>query len=156
MKLASSLFVLTVLGSLAGCTRDSSAQIPPPPESQFVVLNTGSQSLTPTTRQTRILYSLQDYAAELARYTNDPALAVDFVQGRYLLVDMGQRASGGNSIVVTSVDVFDDSVRANVKLTRPGLACPQLPVITNPFQFVFIPTQKEVLVSETVEATTCP
>jgi len=157
MKRVPSLLVLAVFSwALSGCTRESSAQSPPP-ESQFVVLNQGAvpQNGLSTKKQTKVLSSLAEYAAELATYTNDPPLAIDFTPGKYLLVDMGGRSGGGYSIGVTSVDVADDSVRANVKLTKPGPTCVLLPVITNPYQFIFIPSLKEVLVSERVEIVNC-
>ncbi len=157
MKRVPSLLVLALFSwVLSGCSRESSAQSPPP-ESQFVVLNQGAvpQNGISTKKQIKVLSSLAEYAVELANYTNDPPLAIDFTPGRYLLVDMGGRGSGGYSVGVTSVDVTDDSVTANVKLTKPGPTCAVLPVITNPYQFVFIPTLKEVLVSERLEIVNC-
>jgi len=66
-----------------------------------------------------ILLTLAEYAAELANYTNQPALAVDFVEDG-TAGGHGQRSASGYSIGVTSVDVADDSVTAHVKLTKPA------------------------------------
>lgn len=158
MKPVPSLLALAVFSSaLTGCTGESSAQSSSP-ESQFVVTNQGTitQRGQAANKQTKVFTSLADYAAELAsNYPNESALAIDFVPGRYLLVDMGGRSSGGYAIGVTSIDVTDDSVTANVKLTKPGPTCTVPGVVTNPYQFVFIPTVKEVLVSERVEIANC-
>jgi len=155
MKRVSSLLLLVVLVSaFSGCTKESSA-LTLVSESGFTVANQGTAALTPTPKQTKVLSTLQDYAAELAKYTNDPPLAIDFTPGRYLLVDMGQRSSSGYSIAVTSVDVGADSVTANVRLIKPGTNCVLAPVMTNPYQFVFIPSVKEVLVSESVVVVNC-
>jgi len=155
MKRVSSLLLLVALGpAFSGCTKESSA-FTLVSESVFTVANQGTVALTPTPKQTKVLSTLQDYSAELAKYTNDPPLAIDFTPGRYLLVDMGQRSSSGYSIGVTSVDVGDNSVTANVKLSKPGANCVVLTVVTNPYQFVFIPSAKEILVSERVEIVNC-
>jgi len=158
MKPVSSLVVVAVFSStLTGCTGESNAQSSSP-ESHFVVTNQGTvtQRGVAAKKQTKVFTSLADYAAELAsNYPNESPLAIDFVPGRYLLVDMGGRSSGGYGIGVTSVDVTDDSVTANVKLIKPGPTCAVPAVVTNPYQFVFIPTVKEVLVSERVEIVNC-
>jgi hypothetical protein len=127
----------------------------PLPESQFVELNKGQITQNGTKKQTKVISSQADYAAELAIYTSTPPTSVDFTNGRVLLVDMGGRSSSGYSIDVTSVDVTDNSVVANIRLIEPGPNCVVLTVMTNPYQFVFIPSLKEILVSERLEVTSC-
>jgi len=129
----------------------------PLPESQFVELNKGQSTVNgiSTKKQTKVISSQADYAAELAIYTSVTPTSVDFTNGRVLLVDMGGRSSSGHSIDVTSVDVTDNSVVANIRLIKPGPSCMVLAVITNPYQFVFIPSLKEILVSERLEVTSC-
>jgi hypothetical protein len=157
MKLILSFLVLAVfMSTFLGCTGESSAQSSPP-ESQFVELNKGlfTENGISTKKQTKVISSQIDYAAELANYTRATPASVDFTTGRVLLVDMGGRSSSGHSIGVTSVDVTNNSVVANIRLTKPGPNCIVLTVITNPYQFVFIPSLKEILVSERLEVTNC-
>lgn len=155
-QILSCLALSVVIPSLSGCNGEASAQSPPP-ESQFVELNKGQflENGLFTKKQTKILSSQGDYAVELATYTSATPASVDFTIGKVLLVDMGPRGSSGYSVSVTSVDVTDNSVVANVRLVKPGPSCVVLTVETNPFQFVFIPSLKEILVSETLEVVSC-
>jgi hypothetical protein len=150
------LLLAAFIPSLLGCTGESSAQSPSP-ESQFVELNKGqvTENNNSTKKQTKIISSQTDYAAELAIYTSASPESVDFTNGRVLLVDMGGRSSSGYSISVTSVDVTDNSVVANVRLVKPGPSCLVLAVMTNPYQFVFIPSLKEILISEGLNLANC-
>ena len=159
MKQILSLLVLAVFVSdLLGCAGESSAVSSLPlPGSQYVVLNEGQSTVDgiSTKKQTKVIWSQVDYAAELATYTSATPTSVDFTTGGVLLVDMGWRNTGGYSIGVTSVDVTDNSVVANIRLIKPASTCPVAQVITNPYQFVFIPHLKEILVSERVEIINC-
>ena len=152
---------LAVLGVcvqvLSGCSGESNAQSPSP-ESQFVQLNQGlrTENAVPTKTQTKVISTQADYAAELVNYTSATPASVDFTKGKILLVDMGPRPSSGYSIGVASVDVADAWVVANVELVKPGgPMCGVLTVETNPWQFVFIPTLKEILLSEKVVVHSC-
>jgi len=157
MKQILSFLVLAVfLQGLWGCSGESSAQSSSP-ASQFFELNKGQfpENGLFTKKQTKILSSQGDYAVELATYTSATPASVDFTNGKVLLVDMGPRGGSGYSIGVTSVDVTDNSVVANVRLVKPGPSCVVLTVETNPYQFVFIPSLKEILVSERLEVINC-
>jgi len=157
MKQVLSFLVLAVfIFGLLGCSGESSAPSSLP-ELQFVELNKGqlTENGISTKKQTKVISSQVDYAAELATYTSATPASVDFTNGRVLLVDMGGRGSTGYSIGVTSVDVTDNSVVANVRLVKPGPSCVVLTALTNPYQFVFIPSLKEILVSEGLEVSSC-
>jgi len=156
MRACVSALLLAALGAGLSSCSNSSAQSPPP-ESIFVVLNQGvsTPQAASAKKQTKVLTSQADYAAELANYTSDPAATVDFTQGKVLLVDMGFRRTGGYDIGVNSVDVGADFVVANIVLTQPGPTCEVIAVITSPYQFVFIPSLKEVLVSESLTTHVC-
>jgi protease stability complex PrcB-like protein len=157
MKQILSFLILAVfLSSLSGCTGESSAQSSLP-ESRFVELNKGyfTENGISTKKQAKVISSQVDYAAELSNYTSATPASVDFTSGRVLLVDMGGRNTGGYSIDVTSVDVNVDSVVANIRLLKPGSGCAVTLSITNPYQFVFIPSLKEILLSERLEVVNC-
>ncbi len=122
----------------------------------FVVLHHGYHTLAYTKRQTRVISSQADYAAALAVYTNDEPHQVDFNAGRVLLVDMGPRSTGGFSIEVVSLNErIKGAVVADVQLTKPGPRCFTTQSVTNPFQFVYIPTRREILITEKLVTLDC-
>jgi len=65
------------------------------------------------------------------------------------------RGSLGYSIKVSSVEISENFVTANVTLVYSG-NCPADAALSNAYQFVVIPTQKEVLISEALEIRKCP
>jgi hypothetical protein len=157
MKHILSLIVLPVfMSAQVGCTGDSSAQSASA-ESLYVVLIQGiyTDNGIGTKKQTQVISSQMDYAMELANYSSATPASVDFDKGRVLLVDMGPRNTGGYSIGVTSVDVSENWVVARVGLVKPGPGCNVTQAVTNPFQFVFIPSRKEILVSESLQIANC-
>lgn len=147
------LFCLSVL---SGCGGSSNAATLPA-EAQFVVLKEGylTESGVHTKKQAKVISTQADYATELAIYTSVAPGPVDFTNGKVLLVDMGSRSSMGYSIRVASIDVADSWVVVNVELVKPGPQCIVGALLSNPYQFNFIPTMKEILLSENVVVTTC-
>lgn len=150
------LLLLTLCAGLSACVGESDAQSPPLP-SGAVALESGTDTRggIQTSKQTKVISTQQDYAAELARYSNETPQQLDFDSGRVLLVDMGSRPSGGYAIGVSSLDTAEDWVVANVTLVKPGPDCFVTQALTNPYQFVYIPTLNEILVSESVEIDAC-
>ena len=126
-------------------------------ESRFVVLKEGNapESGLFTRKQTKVIQTQADYKAELSRYTSAAPGTVDFSKGRVVLIDMGPRQSGGFSLKVAAVNISPNAVTVNLELIVPGPQCMVTAALTNPYQFIFIPTQKEILVSEKLVAATC-
>ncbi len=152
MKRVLLLLTLSLAGiMLSSCMDSSSAD-----EQTFREVNSGDniENAIFTTKQSKVITRQNDYNAELAIYTSDIPETIDFTMQKVLLVDMGMRSSGGHAIYVTSVEVSENFVTANVTLVTPG-NCPANAVLTNPYQFVVIPTQKEILISETLEIRNC-
>lgn len=148
--------ILSVLIPLSGCLSDSNAESPLP-ESEYQELNRGAYTVsgTFTEKQVKVITSQASYNEELVNYTSEIPTIVDFSQGKVLLVDMGQRNSGGYSIGVSSISVEDNYIVAGVVLSSPGQNCAVTLALTNPYQFVFIPTNKEILVSESLTVYDC-
>ena len=158
MKRVFCISVLSVcLSVLPGCGGASNAATLQPPQMQFIVLNQGTlpEGGVFTRKQAKVISTQADYAAELAIYTSAAPGAVDFTNGKVLLVDMGPRSSGGHAIRVASIDVADGWVVAHVELVKPGPQCGATMSLTNPYQFVFIPTLNEILLSEKVVVAVC-
>lgn len=141
------------------CLNTASLQAAPisAPESRFLVLKEGNapESGVFTRKQTKVIQTLADYKAELSRYTSAAPGTVDFSKGRVVLIDMGPRQSGGFSLKVAAVNISPNAVTVNLELIVPGPQCMVTAALTNPYQFIFIPTQKEILVSEKLVAAAC-
>jgi len=151
------IFLPLLLGvtlSLSGCADEATAE-DPLPESEFSELQSGLHADNDTQKQSKVIVNQEDYDKALLVYTSASPESIDFVTGKVLLVDMGQRNTGGYSIKVTSVDISENYVVAQVNLMQPGQNCLVTDAITNPYQFVFIPTQKEILITERITLEEC-
>lgn len=148
--------LLGVAFSLSGCADDVITE-DPLSESEFSELQSGlhTDSDTYTQKQSKVIVSQKDYDKELLVYTSASPESIDFVTGKVLLIDMGKRNTGGYSIKVTSIGVSENYVIAHVNLMKPGQNCLVTDALTNPYQFVFIPTQKEVLITERITLEEC-
>ena len=142
--------------SLSSCVENSSAESPLP-ETEFQQLKQGAyiDSGIFMKKQIKIITSQFDYNDELANYTSDTPEEIDFEKGKVLLMDLGQRNTGGYSIGLDSIDVFETHITANVNLSKPGQNCAVTQALTNPFQFVYIPTLREILVKESLMIYQC-
>jgi len=154
------IFLLLLSGitvSISGCVDNSIAEDDPLPESIFSETQSGTQTNngTYTQKQSKVIVSQSDYDQELLVYTGTRPASIDFSTGKILLVDMGGRNTGGYSIKVTSIEVNENNVVANVNLMIPGKNCLVTMALTNPYQFVFIPTRKEVLITERITLEEC-
>lgn len=130
-----------------------SAQTP----TDFIVLHAGSDGLTYTRKQTRVITSQEEYNEAVVIYTSSPPLPIDFSKGSVLLVDMGPRPTGGYWVEVESVNsTMKGAVVVAVRLWKPGRRCLTTQALTNPFQFVFISSKQEILVSEKLATFVCP
>jgi len=151
------IFLPLLLGvtlSLSGCADEATAE-DPLPESEFSELQSGLHADNDTQKQSKVIVNQEDYVKELSVYTSASPESIGFSTGKVLLVDMGQRNTGGYSIKVTSVDISENYVVAHVNLMQPGQNCLVTDVLTNPYQFVFIPTQKEILITERITLEEC-
>ncbi len=148
--------LLGVIPFISGCADDATAE-DPFSESEFSELQSGlhTDSDAYTQKQSKVIVSQKDYDKELLVYTSASPESIDFLTSKVLLVDMGKRNTGGYSIKVTSIDVNENYVVAHVNLMQPGQNCLVTDALTNPYQFVLIPTQKEVLITERITLEEC-
>jgi len=122
----------------------------------IVVLHQGDYADQLTRKQIRVITSAGEYAAALSTYTAEAPQPVDFTVGQVLLVDMGPRPSAVFSIQTILLDEqIKGAVRIGVQINKPGRNCATATVITNPYQFVYIPTKREILVAETLNRYEC-
>ncbi|NOY73298.1 MAG: protease complex subunit PrcB family protein [Gammaproteobacteria bacterium] len=150
------LFLILVPVFVLGCFHDINAESPLP-ESEFFETHSGEniENGTFTTKQAKVIGNQVSYNRVLLNYTSLAPATLDFSKGTVLLVDMGQRNSGGYAIGTTSVNVSENFVVVNVSLSIPGENCAVSLALTNPYQFIFIPTKKEVLISEKLTVAQC-
>jgi hypothetical protein len=157
MKLISLIVVLAVIAlDFSGCSSDSAAQNIAP-EAQFVPIYSGIMTSTNVgqSKLAKVLSTQDEFADAYAAYVGTAAPVLDFNIGKVLLLDMGSRATGGYSTALVSVDVGTNAVVANADLVKPGPNCMVTQALTHPFQFAFIPTRMEVLLSERITVTNC-
>ena len=99
-------------------------------------------------KQNKVIRTKEMYREQLLVYSNsDEPLEIDFSENVVLLVDMGGRATGGYSIsLADSILTTEKYVKINVVFS----ICTdvQTLLVTNPYAFYRIPTQKEILIQE--------
>ncbi len=155
-KILWSVFAFVAIPTLLGCAVVLNSSDVPSGEKIFVLAEGGfPEGGVFTSRQSKVISTQEEYATELAIYTKAAPVNIDFKKGKVLLVDMGRRSSGGYTVRVASVDETDNWVVVNVELVMPGPNCIVTMSLTNPYQFVFIPSLKEVLISEKLVVTEC-
>ena len=103
----------------------------------------------------KVINSDADYKKILANYSKDSAKIVDFTSGKILLLDIGQRNTGGFSVAVSAVEEHEKHVVVKVVITNPSPSCMLFQAFTNPFQFTYITTHKKLLIVEEMEYHNC-
>jgi len=148
------LFVLTL--NLHGCGSgdEEGSSLP---ELEFSILNSNLfiENGMFTSKGSKVITSQSEYETELMVYSSETADTLDFSEGQVLLVDMGLRSTGGHSIDVINITVHSNHVVATVVLSMPGANCLITPANTNPYQFVWVPNQSEILITEKLVTVDC-
>ena len=107
-----------------------------------------------TQKQTSTITSQSALDEALQRY-NEASVTADFNNGQVLLIDMGQKNTGGYSIELESLIESEGYVTANIVFNNPGRNCAVTTALTNPYIFVYVETNKEIRFSETTKSTDC-
>jgi hypothetical protein len=69
---------------------------------------------------------------------------------------MGPRLTGGFFVEVERIEELrKGAIIVRVTLTRPGRTCLTTQALTNPYQFIYIPTRQEILVAEDLYTIDC-
>jgi hypothetical protein len=114
-----------------------------------------NQYAASTSKSAMVIRNANDYADELLKRTSEAPKDVDFTEYTVLLLDMGQRSSGGHSIHMESALWEEDHIRVKVILQIPGNNCYVTDAITNPFEILKLKTRKDILVTEEINYTNC-
>ena len=82
-------------------------------------------------------------------------VSLDFTKGNVLLIDMGERPTGGYSFIINEIVNRDNYTSVIITYTILGNNCISTEALTNPYKFVWIESKKEILVSEKLEVKNC-
>lgn len=91
------------------------------------------------------------YDDELSKRTTEASKEVDFALETVLLLDHGGSRNAAEYISLSSVTEENDYVRAKVLVHELGTDCVAAEVVTNPFKFIKIKTNKKILVTEEIK-----
>lgn len=103
----------------------------------------------------RILQNQQQYERDLTIYSNATPSTPNFSEGKVVRLDMGEKSTGGFLVSVSSVIRYDDYTLVKVINSIPSATCPVPMVLTNPYQFVWVPSRQEIVISEEFIKTDC-
>jgi len=115
----------------------------------FTVIKSGENSTYKKT-QNIIITTQQEmdlaWGEMFAAYSRKPPIPMmDFETKQFLLVTMGEQASGGYSIKVKSITKTDNKTTVTIEDTKPGKACNTTSALIYPFQLIEIPKIAEKL-----------
>lgn len=97
-----------------------------------------------TVKVFKILSTDTDYRTELARHSVEVPKSIDFTQNTVLASTMGTQISGGFVITVIRAEEYAEKVIVTVQLISPGASCVTTQALSNPYEFVVVPTVKPI------------
>jgi len=150
MKIKISIIAVVISLIFYGCT---SSEASDGIKIKKVVLHTsseGNQTGIFTNKNITILNSQNKYSDELLKYSSNSAELLDFSKGNVLLIDVGEITACNE---IKSVNIIENETSINIAIeyqgNNPTMLCPA--VMTNPYQFIWVPSKKRILVSESIE-----
>ncbi len=156
-KLQYAVAAILITVCLAGCLSDTNADTPIPTVS-FSVIVSGDNPISGVVKNRKLEVfrdqaSLNARLAEYVQFVHEHT--VDFSTKRAVLLDMGQRNTGGYSIATSEIQEFNDHVMVSVTITKPGSNCVVTLALTSPFEFIEVQSTKEILFTEQLVITNC-
>ncbi|MCD8521054.1 MAG: protease complex subunit PrcB family protein [Saccharospirillaceae bacterium] len=103
----------------------------------------------------RIVSNADDYRELLADYSAESAKTLDFNQYQIVLIDLGNRPSGGYSIRIDGVLEQNNHIVLEFTQLTPGTDCNYSEAQTNPYRFEAIKSLKEIVIQESIAADKC-
>ena len=156
-KSINAVLMILILSCLPGCLSDTNAGTPIPTV-PFSVIVSGDNPISGVAKnrklevfkdQASLNARLDEYVRFVTEYT------VDFSTKRVVLLDLGQRNTGGYSIATSEIQEFNDHVIVQVTVTKPGSTCAVTQAFTSPFEFIEVQSTKEILFTEQLVITNC-
>lgn len=145
--------VFTGLCMLQGCVavedEDSNIAV------SYSVLHSGTDPVnTDESKLIMVIKNQYDYVNQLAYYSTDDAVDVDFDDYQVVVIDLGERDSSAYSITINSTSESEYAVTLSYTLNVPGSDCSSS-TSTNPYAILSINTTKEIVIEESLSATSC-
>ena len=140
-----------------GCNSDSNAQIAVS-EVPYSIILSGDNTLSGTfeNRKIEIFRDQESLDSSLALYaTFIREHTVDFSSSRVVLINMGERNTGGYSVEVDIIEDHPDYIILKAIMVKPGENCMTTPSLTSPYIFIEIESAKEILIEESLEIDDC-
>ncbi|MDH5711980.1 MAG: protease complex subunit PrcB family protein [Gammaproteobacteria bacterium] len=132
---------------LSGCLPDSNAETPVPTV-PFSVIASGDYPASGSfeNRKLEVFRNQASLDASLATYAQlSQPYIVDFSTSQAILINVGQRTSGGYSVKTDVVQEFSDHIKVFTTLTKPGNGCLTTLALTYPFEIIEVQSTKEVI-----------
>lgn len=141
---------------MQACGNDAKATSPPP-KVEYEILHGSfyNEFAASTSKSAVVITNEPEYEHEILKRTSEQPKTINFAQASILLIDMGSRNSGGYGIEVSSIEENSDHLLVTIELAIPGESCAVTLAFTNPYKFIKITTQKEILVTEKLVNTEC-
>lgn len=149
-------FAGLILAALQGCEDD--AEIGDNGRTiSYSVMHSGQQRVEDigSSKKSYVISTDEEYQAVLADYTIDSPDEIDFDEERVLLVDLGERADNSFSIGIDEMVEYDDYVIADVEVKQKNENCGISEVVSYPFVFFNVPTDKDILIREDYVSVSC-
>ena len=108
-----------------------------------------------TVKNFKVLATDNDYRTELARHSVEVPKPIDFSSNTVLASTMGTQISGGFVISVVRAEEYAGKVVVTVELNSPGASCITTEALSNPYEFVMIPTSKPIEFVESAIVSEC-
>ncbi len=134
MKLINVFILLGILVSLSGCLSDSQADA----SVSFEVLLTdsGPKNGVLGNRKFEFINNQVSYDEAVARYSGEVTTQLDFTNSQVVLLDIGQRGTGGYSVRVDRIVESNGSIGIIATEISPGAGCFTTSASTSPYVFI--------------------
>jgi len=149
--------MILILSCLPGCLSDTTAGTPIP-TIPFSVIVSGDNPISGVAknRKLEVFKDQASFNVRFAEYVESvQEHTVDFSTRRVVLLDLGQRNTGGYSVATSEIQEFSDHVIIQVTVTKPGSTCAVTQAFTSPFEFIEVQSTKEILFIEQLIITNC-
>tara|TARA_B100000809_G_scaffold266057_1_gene327129 strand:+ start:10005 stop:10514 length:510 start_codon:yes stop_codon:yes gene_type:complete len=112
-----------------------------------------AQNLIITTQEEMDL----NWSKMFGKYPRKPPIPmVDFETKQLLLVAMGEQATGGYTIKVSSIEKTTKGILVTIEDAKPGKACNNTSALIYPFQLIEMPkTEKEITFARVSKINAC-
>lgn len=128
------------------------------PTIPFTVIASGEYTVSGffENRKLEVFHDQASLDASLAIYVQFAQQhTVNFSTSQAVLINAGQRNSGGHSVKTRHAHEFSDHIIVQTTLTKPGNGCITTLALTSPFEFIEIQSTKEIIFQQNLVTKDC-